>query len=104
MNWSCFGVGAVFGAQPQMKPTWTLGGIDKLGQPQKPVYSIGKVIEKGEDYRKGMNLPDYVNDMGHFDLIRFLLHAKPNCWLCMLWFSAKFPSHFYRGGLQVALQ
>ena len=67
----------VFGAQPTMEPRWTLGVYNKNRQPIKPIYSIGKVLQRGDDYRKGHNLADFVNGLGHFDLVRFFtLHER----------------------------
>ena len=66
----------VFGAQPKMEPLWVLGAVGPSGQPTNPIYSFGRVTEKGSDYRSGSNLADFIDDQGHFDLIAFFVAHK----------------------------
>ena len=73
--------------QPVMEANTVIGDVDDDGQPEKPVYVFGKVIRRGKDLPNGTNLADYVDEVGHFDalgyvLVQFLLihlFLKLNC-------------------------
>ena len=69
--------------QPKMKPDKVLGALSADGQPQKPVFAFGPVLERGSDLpdERGLppkrNLADYINKNGQFDIVRFYqVHSK----------------------------
>ena len=62
---------------PTMKPSKVLGAYTLDGDPkEEPVYSIGAVIKKGRDLPGGHNHAEYVDETGHYDVVRFLEHHK----------------------------
>lgn len=56
---------------PTMKPSKVLGGIDSEGQPQKPVYAIGKVLAPGKNLPSKKNHASYIDGSGHYDLTSY---------------------------------
>jgi hypothetical protein len=66
-----------------MNPDKVLGALSADGQPQKPVFAFGPVLERGSDLpdERGLppkrNLADYINKNGQFDIVRFYqVHPK----------------------------
>ena len=53
-----------------------MGAVGPSGQPTDPIYSFGRVTQKGSDYRSGRNLADFIDDQGHFGLIAFFVAHK----------------------------
>ena len=52
-----------------LQPTQVIGAYDDNGQPKKPVYALGKVIERGKDIYKGKNHAYYIDDNGDYDVV-----------------------------------
>ena len=62
---------------PEVKPHIVLGGIDKNGQPRKPIIAIGPVVKCGKNLPSGRNHGDYVNGEGSYDIVAFFQdHCK----------------------------
>ena len=54
--------------------------VDGRGQPKEPVYELGLVLEKGDDfYVRGdtrLNHANYMDRKGYFDLCQFYEDTK----------------------------
>ena len=65
---------------PKMKAQRTLGAVDECGQPKKPVYELGPVLEKGDDFyvcgSTRLNHADYMDGKGYFDICQFYEDTK----------------------------
>ena len=62
---------------PAMKASKVLGAFTVDGDPrEKPVYSIGAVVERGTDLPSGHNHAEYVDHSGHYDIVQYLEHHK----------------------------
>ena len=60
---------------PVMKASKVLGAFNVDGDPrEKPVYSIGAVVERGADLPSGHNHAEYVDPSGHYDIVQYLEH------------------------------
>ena len=63
-----------------MKALQTLGGVDERGQPKEPVYELGLVLEKGDDFyvcgNTRLNHADYMDRKGYFDMCQFYEDTK----------------------------
>lgn len=65
---------------PKMKAHRTLGAVDERGQPRQPVYELGPVLEKGDDFyvsgNTRLNHANYMDRKGYFDLCQFYEDTK----------------------------
>ena len=53
-----------------MEPLRVLGAIDSEDQPRIQTYALGKVISRGKNLEIGLNLADYVDNRGRYDIVR----------------------------------
>ena len=58
--------------QPVMEATKVIRDVDSDDQPRMPVYEFGKVLRREKDLPNRINLADYVDDIGHFDALRYV--------------------------------
>lgn len=65
---------------PKMKALRTLGAVDEKGQPKVPVYELGPVLQRGDDFYvcgdTRLNHADYVDEKGYFDICQFYEATK----------------------------
>ena len=63
-----------------MKAHQTLGVVDERGQPKEPVYELGPVLERGDDFYvcgdTRLNHADYIDKKGYFDILQFYEETK----------------------------
>ena len=70
MEWDTFESWYIGCTQPKMEPLRVLGAIDSEDQPRIPTYALGKVIPRGDNLEIGLNLADYVDNRGRYDIVR----------------------------------
>ena len=63
-----------------MKAHRMLGVVDQCGQPKEPVYELGPVLERGDDFYvcgdTRLNHADYVDRKGNHDILQFYEATK----------------------------
>lgn len=62
--------------QPTMNKQRVLGSIDKEGNPQDPIYTIGGVIDPGQKLPSKKNHADYIDGAGHYNIVQYLSDHK----------------------------
>ena len=65
---------------PKMKAHRMLGVVDERSQPKEPVYELGPVLERGDDFyvcgNTRLNHADYIDQKGHFHILQFYEGTK----------------------------